>query len=90
MTPAAADALHAMYEAARLLVEHELDREAVRLRYHARVLEAELLADRPAADGLLTDDQIAMLMESAFPRTKCSPAYLTFARIIERASRGTP
>ncbi len=88
MTPAAVDALHVVFDAAELLAENGLHRDATRLRYHARALYAELLVER-SADTALTDEQIAALMFSAFPRTKCSPAYLAFARRIERASRGT-
>lgn len=33
----------------------------------------------------LTEAEIESIMREAFPRTKCSTAYLAFARLIERA-----
>jgi hypothetical protein len=44
MTPAATEAIQAIREAADLLQDYGLTREAVRLRYFARTIEAELKA----------------------------------------------
>ena len=37
----------------------------------------------------LTEEQITELMNGAFPRTKCSPAYIKFARLVEAAVRSS-